>query len=173
MLITPSRQEYLYSLQNFSSEHHTTEFLINKIDEIITKIGPNKIGAIVSDNASNISAARAAISLKYPKIMNLRCIAHCFNLISQDIIKIPFAEKLLRRCNIVVTFFKVSHIAASLLRNTIEKKNIEGGTLKTYVKTRWTTTYDCINSVLRCKEALNYVILIIFNILHLLLKNNY
>ncbi len=167
MLITSSREEYLYSLQNFSSEHHTT-------DEIITKIGPNKIGAIVSNNASNISAARAAISLKYPKIMNLRCIAHCFNLISQDIIKIPFAEKLLRRCNIVVTFFKVSHIAASLLRNTIEKKNIEGGTLKTYVKTRWTTIYDCINSVLRCKEALNYVslinIILFFNILHLLLK---
>lgn len=126
MLITPSREEYLYSLQNFSSEHHTTEFLTNKIDEMIQKIGPKKIGAIVSNNAANISAARKAISLKYPNIMNLRCIAHCFNLISQDIIKIPFAEKLLRRCNIVVTFFKASHIAASLLRDTIKKKNIEG-----------------------------------------------
>ena len=157
MLITSLRKEYLYSLQNFSSDHHTTEFLTNKIDEIIQKIGPEKIGAIVSDNAANISAARKAISLKYPNIMNLRCIAHCFNLISQDIIKIPFAERLLRRCNIIVTFFKLSHIGASLLRDTIEKKNIEGGTLKTYVKTRWTTTYDCVNSVLRCKEAFNYV----------------
>lgn len=157
MLITPLREEYLYSLQNFSSDHHTTEFLTNKIDEIIQKIGSEKIGAIVSDNAANISAARRAIALKYPSIMNLRCIAHCFNLISQDIIKIPFAETLLRRCNIIVTFFKLSHIGSSLLCDTIKKKNIEGGTLKTFVKTRWTTTYDCINSVLRCKEALNYV----------------
>ena len=136
MLITSSRKEYLYSLQNFSSDHHTAEFLTDKIDEMIQKVGPKKIGAIVSDNAANISAARKAISLKYPNIINLRCIAHCFNLISQDIIKIPFAEKLLRRCNIIVTFFKSSHIGGSLLRDTIEKNHIEGGTLKTFVKTR-------------------------------------
>jgi hypothetical protein len=102
MLITSSREEYLYSLQNYSSDCHTTEFLTNKIDEIIKKIGVNKIGAIVSDNASNIAAARKAIVLKYPNIINLRCIVHCFNLISQDIIKIPFTDKLLRRCNTVV-----------------------------------------------------------------------
>ena len=82
MIITSSREEYLYSLQDFSSDHHTTEFLTNKIDEIIQKIGSKKVGAIVSDNAANISAARKAITLKYPNIMNLRCIAHCFNLIS-------------------------------------------------------------------------------------------
>jgi hypothetical protein len=69
-------------------------------------------------------------------------------------------------------FFKVSHIAASLLCNTIEKKKIEGRTLKTYVKTRWTTMYDCINSVLRCKEVFNDVSYFIFNIyLFYLLKN--
>jgi hypothetical protein len=81
MLITSLCEEYLYSLQNYSSDRHTTEFLTNKIDEIIKKIGVNKIGAIVSDNASNIAAAREAIVLKYPNIINLRCIAHCFNLI--------------------------------------------------------------------------------------------
>ena len=157
MIITPSHKEYLYSLQNFSSDHHTAEFLTKQINEIIMKIGPNKISAIVSDNATNIAAARSEISSKYPTIMNLKCIAHCFNFISQDIIKIPFAERLLRRCSIVVSFFKASHIAGSLLRDAIEEKKIQGGTLKTYVKTRWSTTYDCVNSVLRCKEAFNYV----------------
>ena len=47
---------------------------------------------------------------------------------------------------------------------TPSKKKIEGEMLKTYVKTRWTTTYDCINSVLRCKEAFNDVNYFIFNI---------
>src|SRR6266542_2877133 len=109
MIITPSCKEYLYSLQNFSSDHHTAEFLTKQINEIIMKIGSNKISAIVSNNAANIVAARSEISSKYPTIMNLKCIAHCFNLISQDIIKIPFAERLLRRCSIVVSFFKASH----------------------------------------------------------------
>src|SRR6266496_5783777 len=157
MIITPLCKEYLYSLQNFSSDHHTAKFLTKQIDEIIMKIGPNKISAIVLDNAANIAAARNEISSKYPTIMNLKCIAHCFNLISHDIIKIPFAERLLRRYSIVVSFFKASYIAGSLLRDAIEEKKIQGGTLKTYVKTQWSTTYDCVNSVLRCKEAFNYI----------------
>src|SRR6266496_6293004 len=96
MIITSSHKEYLYSLQNFSSDHHTAEFLTKQINKIIMKIRPNKISAIISDNAANIAIARSEISFKYPTIMNLKCIAHCFNLISQDIIKIPFAERLLR-----------------------------------------------------------------------------
>src|SRR6266542_1452075 len=123
MIIIPSRKEYLYSLQNFSSDHHIAEFLTKQINEIIMKIGPNKISAI-SDNAANIVAARSEISSKYPTIMNLKCIAHCFNLIFQDIIKIPFAERLLCRCSIVVSFFKASHIAESFLRDCIEEKKI-------------------------------------------------
>jgi len=81
MIITPSHKEYLYSLLNFSSDHHTAEFLTKKINKIIMKIGPKKISAIVSDNAANIVVARSEISTKYPTIMNLKCIVHCFNLI--------------------------------------------------------------------------------------------
>ena len=92
MIITPSHKEYLYSLQNFSSDHHTAEFLTKQINKIIMKIGPNKISAIVSDNAANIAAARSKISFKYPTIMNLKCITHCFNLIFQNIIKIVAKE---------------------------------------------------------------------------------
>src|SRR6266496_2701646 len=100
IIITPSRKEYLYSLQNFSSDHHTAKFLTKQINEIIMKIGPNKISAIISDNAANIAAARSEISSKYPTIINLKCITHYFNLIFQNIIKIPFAERLFCHCNI-------------------------------------------------------------------------
>src|SRR6266496_1402987 len=129
MIITPSRKEYLYSLQNFSSDHHTAEFLTKQINEIIMKIGPNKISAIVSNNAANIAVAKSEISSKYPTIMNLKCITHCFNLIFHDIIKIPFAEKLLCRCIIVVSFFKELHIAGLLFRDVIKEKKIQGGIL--------------------------------------------
>ena len=109
-------------MQNYNSNHHIAEFLIDKINKIVKKIGVNKIGAIVSDNAFNIVAAREAIALKYPNIINLRCIAYCFNLFSQDIIKIPFAKKLFYHYNTVIPFFKVLHIVVSLLHNMIKKK---------------------------------------------------
>jgi len=117
MLIILSRKEYLYSLQNFSSNYHMTEFLTNKIDKMIKKIRSNKIRTIVLNNTTNIKAAREAISLKYLNIMNLRCIAYCFNFIFQDIIKILFAKKLLCYCNIIVIFFKILHITISLKKN--------------------------------------------------------
>src|SRR6266542_1673550 len=87
MIITPSRKEYLYSLQNFSSDYHTAEFLIKQINEIIMKIGPNKISVIVLNNAANIAAARSEISSKYPTIMNLKCIAHFLTLFLRILLK--------------------------------------------------------------------------------------
>ena len=81
MIIIPLHKEYLYFLLNFSSDYHMAEFLTEQINKIIMKIRPKKISAIVSDNAANIAAARSEISTKYPTIMNLKCIAYCFNLI--------------------------------------------------------------------------------------------
>jgi len=51
------------------------------------------------------------IKEKYPHIENIRCIAHCINLIACDIASHKFSDRLLRRVNIIVTFFNNSHIA--------------------------------------------------------------
>ncbi len=53
----------------------------------------------------------------------------------------------MKYCNILTKYFKNSHIGDSLLKEAITLKGIEGGNLKTYVETRWTTVYDCVNSV--------------------------
>ena len=52
--MTPSRKEYLYKLADLSESSHTGNYLSEVIGEVIEKIGPNKISAIVSDNASNV-----------------------------------------------------------------------------------------------------------------------
>jgi len=44
--------------------------------------------------------------------MNIRCVAHCYNLISKDIIKHTFAERMVQRANKIVRFFKKSHKTA-------------------------------------------------------------
>jgi len=36
-------------LQNFSSNSHTTEFLAEKLKEVINNVGEKKISAVVSD----------------------------------------------------------------------------------------------------------------------------
>lgn len=157
ILITSSRKEYLLKLEDLSSEHHTSKYLFTVIDEVISRVGVDKFVAIVSDNASNISGARQLISKKYPSILNMRCIAHCINLISSDIAKINQVNSLVRYANIITRFFKSSAIGAALLKEAIEIKNIQGGGLKTYVETRWTTIYECTSSIWRLKDALQHV----------------
>jgi len=127
------------------------------IIDIIERVGSKKFVAIVLDNASNVMAARRIVTQKYPNIININCIAHCINLISSDIVKITQVKYLVKCCNILIKFFKNSNIAGSWLKEAIDLKEIEGGNLKTYVETRWTTVYNCITSVWQLKKALQYV----------------
>ncbi len=112
---TDDHREYLWSLKNFSNQSHTSELLTNEIQDVIEKLGPKKFAAIVTDAGSNVLLARNNISTIYPQILNIRCIAHAINLISKDICKTLFANKMLRRCIVLVTFFKRSHLAGNIL----------------------------------------------------------
>jgi len=103
----------VYQLADLSLNSHTAEYLAGKIDEIIKKVGPNHFSAIVSDNAANIRKAREIINEKYPKIENIRCVSHCINLIACDIVSHKFADRLLRRVNILAAFFRNSHMAGN------------------------------------------------------------
>ena len=113
--------------------------------------------AVVSDNGSNVTLARKIIHEKYKTIFNIPCMAHCLNLISNDIILHIFARRLLNQINILYKYFITSHIGSSLLREAINFKKIEGGGLKKYVKTRWITVYESAQSIVKLRTAFKYV----------------
>ena len=103
--------------------------------KVLQKIRIKKFGAIVTDSDSNVSLAQSLISKQFPKILNIHCIAHYFNLISHDILKHSFVTKTLQYCNTLVTFFKKSHICGNLLEKLYIQKEISGDGLKTFTKT--------------------------------------
>ncbi|GET56218.1 ribonuclease H-like domain-containing protein [Rhizophagus irregularis DAOM 181602=DAOM 197198] len=158
ILLTPSRKEYLLQLEDLSKNSHTAEYLSKVINDIICKVGISKIVAIVSDNAANVAGARRIITNEYPSIINIRCIAHCINLISSDIVKVDQVKCLVKRANILTRYFKNSTLASTWLKEAIDAKNIAGGGLKTYIETRWTTVHECTSSVYRLKDALLHVL---------------
>jgi hypothetical protein len=57
-----------------------------------------------------------------------------------------------------VSFFKRSHIGGRLLADAASILKIDGGNLKTYCETRWTSMYETANSVSRLQTALEYVL---------------
>lgn len=104
----------MYYLSDFTDYSHTGDFLAGKIEDILNKVGPEKFSAICSDNASNVKLARSIIVKKYPNIIDMRCISHCFNLIICDIMGYFFASKLIAKVNAITKFFKTSHLAGQL-----------------------------------------------------------
>lgn len=152
--MTPSRKEYLYQLSDLSENSHTADYLTTVIEKVINDIGKDRICAVVSDNAANVRNARKIIHENHPNIENVRCIAHAVNLIACDIVKEKFGDRLLKRVNILANFFRSSHQANSKLTQIIKDKEISGGGLKLYCKTRWTTASESVNSVINLESAL-------------------
>jgi hypothetical protein len=144
-------------LVDLSDQSHTGELLRDCIQRVFDDIGVEKFGAVVTDGGSNCEAARQLITTQYQHVLNLRCVAHCLNLISGDILKHNFADRIRRRCSIIVTFFNKSHQTHALLLKLINDKGIQGGGLKNYIKTRWTSVYECTSSIYRLKSCLEEV----------------
>lgn len=153
-LITEERKEYLWCSKNYSDvPHHTGTFLGNEIIKIIDDIGPEKLAAVVSDNAPDARIARRILCEKYPHILNIRCMAHCINLITKDLCKHTFVADTVRKVGVIHQYFTMSHAPCQFLKDAIKILQIKGGGLKSHTKTRWSTMWDCINSIVRLEFA--------------------
>ena len=148
VIITPSRKQYIYSLVDESNESHTSTFNASEIEKVLTIIRPKKFVAIVSDAKKAMQLAKQIITEKYLYILPIRCIAHHINLITSNIIKLDFAKLVFKKCQAIISFFKTSYCTGVALRENIINSFIKDRGLKTSVKTRWSTAWDCCNSII-------------------------
>jgi hypothetical protein len=150
-IMTSDRRVYLYALKDFSQEKHTADFLCQETLAIIEEIGFDRVAAIVTDNAANMRKLRQKVNETYKTILDLRCMPHYVNLITQDIMQHPWAKELLKTSQSVVNYFgSHSRHKAHLVKcrsNGIPE-------FKGYVSTRWYSACNCIQSVFRNEEAL-------------------
>ena len=106
ILILPSRKEYIHSLKDLSFDTHTSEYISQKILEIVENIGPEKISLIISDNASTMVKAKKIVNAKYNHIIPIRCIAYHVNLLTTDIMKQEYAKEIISKCMKIVKYFQ-------------------------------------------------------------------
>ena len=83
---------------------------------------------------------------------------HAINLIACDIVKESFGDRLLKKVNILASFFKNSHQARARLVQLIKEYEVSGGGIKMYCKTRWTTAGESTNSIIRLESVLEEII---------------
>lgn len=135
------------------------ETIAENIEKVIIEVGPSKISALVTDNASVMKKAWRLLELRYPKIFFLGCISHSLNLLVGDIMKISWCANILKNAKEIVLYFRSHQIPLAILRRHQLATYKQRISLKLPVKTRWGSSAMCLNSILQNQLALKVAVM--------------
>ena len=110
-----------------------------------------KVVAVVTDNASNMLAARKLLVNRdgLGHIIPMRCWMHAFALVMASVAAHKFARGVISDAQRVVTYFRSSHRPLDMLRERATAEGITGGGLVSSNTTRFSSIYLSLASVLR------------------------
>ena len=75
---------------------HTCQYIADELKVIINDLGPDKVFALVTDNAANMKVAWAHVEETYPQI-TIGCAAYTLNLLLKDIMALKTMDTLNKR----------------------------------------------------------------------------
>lgn len=124
---------YLYAFPGTQS--HTAEYMCEEISKVIETIGPQRVVALCTDNASNMKKAWSLLQERYPNMECYGCLAHGLNLIFGDVLKLSGISSVIDECTSLIKTIKHSYLLLAKFKEKQKEKNIST-TLKLPVKTR-------------------------------------
>jgi Protein of unknown function (DUF 659) len=123
--------------------------------------GPDKVVALVTDNASVMRKTWRLIRLKFEnKVMTYGCAAHVINLLFKDLLSLSFFKSVMKDCYSIQRYFS-KHLGsgglATLHRKQLQLYNKTSMLVKPCI-TRWGTQYDCVLSIKQQEAAIKAVV---------------
>lgn len=130
---------------------HTAQNLAEDFQEVLAEYHLSASGVtITTDNAANITSAMKLVG----GAANIRCMAHTLNLATQKALKVSIIDRIIGKVRRVVTFFRRSTTANSLLQKALNQLELPQLKLLIDVSTRWNSTLDMLERYLKIRPAI-------------------
>ncbi|KAE9389124.1 hypothetical protein BT96DRAFT_1025171 [Gymnopus androsaceus JB14] len=113
--ITPSRDAYLLTGLQGSSESHTAQWVQDKVSPVVKKIGSQNWAAVVSDSTNTTKAARRGICVDIPTMVDLDDSVHALHNTMGDISKLVVFKDPLDILKRIAKYFSKSALSTNRL----------------------------------------------------------
>lgn len=151
--IVTTPQPVFYKSVDTNDNRHTGLYIADQLKVVINDLGPEKVFALVTDNAANMKVAWAHVEETFPHITTIGCAAHTLNLLLKDIMALKTMDALYKRAKQVVKYVKGKQVASATYLSKQKEKN-KSTTLKLPSITRWGGVVIMYDSLLDGKESL-------------------
>ncbi|XP_016325015.1 uncharacterized protein LOC107675252 [Sinocyclocheilus anshuiensis] len=148
--IVTSPQLIFYKSTDTKDNRHTGSYIADELKAVIGDLGPEKVCALVTDNAANMKVAWAHVKETYPHITTIGCAAHALNRLLEDIMALNTMNTLYKTAKQVVKYVKGKQVASAIYLSKQKGKN-RNATLKLPSITRWGGVVIMYDSLLEGK----------------------
>ncbi|XP_045910040.1 uncharacterized protein LOC123973776 isoform X1 [Micropterus dolomieu] len=147
-----------YKCTKTGEQTHPSMFMAEELKDIINEVGPQKVFAVVTDDAPEVTAAWAQVEEAFPHISAIGCTACGIQQLFDDTVAQPSVKALCSRAEQVVRYVREQKILARTFKcwqtTKIRNHTANGTTLALPVSADWTGVVNMFNSLLEAQNTL-------------------
>ncbi|XP_029370539.1 uncharacterized protein LOC115051313 [Echeneis naucrates] len=147
-----------YKCTKTKEEIHTSTFIAEELKDIINKVGPQKVFAIITGDAPEMIAAWSQVEEAFPHISAIGCSACAIQKLFDDVASQPSIKALCRRAEQVVRYVRERKILSETFRcwqsTKIGKISSNRTTLALPTSSDWTGMLNMFSSLLEAQSSL-------------------
>ncbi|XP_042362854.1 uncharacterized protein LOC121958063 isoform X2 [Plectropomus leopardus] len=146
-----------YKCTTIKQQTHTSTFIAEELKDVISKVGPQKVFAVVTDDAPEMMAAWAQVEKAFPHISAIGCTSCGVQQLFNDTLATPSMKTVCRRAEQVARSVREQKILAETFgcRQKTKINNTDNGTTLTLPSNSdWTGVVNMFNSLLEGQNSL-------------------